>query len=50
MAATPNAYVTLGVTLFVGVLSNLLLPGQKGYFRSAEYAANQAATNSDSTS
>ncbi|MFT6928307.1 MAG: SSS family solute:Na+ symporter [Psychromonas sp.] len=37
MAGTPNAYVTLGVTLFVGVLSNLILPGETGYFKSTDY-------------
>ena len=37
MVGMPNAYITLGVTLFVGVLSNLLLSGEKGYFKSDEY-------------
>jgi SSS family solute:Na+ symporter len=38
MVGTPNAYVTLGVTLTVGVLSNLIMPGDKGYFKSTEYS------------
>ncbi|NIB40886.1 sodium:solute symporter family protein [Pseudomaricurvus alkylphenolicus] len=37
MASVANAYVTLGVTLVVGVVANLMFPGQAGYFRSDEY-------------
>jgi len=45
MVDMPNAYITLGVTLFVGVFSNLVMAGEKGYFKSDEYAATQALTN-----
>jgi SSS family solute:Na+ symporter len=45
MAGTPNAYVTLGVTLTVGILSNLLLRGQKGYFKSSDYQQRISQVN-----
>ena len=32
-----NAYVTLVVTLVVGVFCNLVMPGEVGYFKSKEY-------------
>jgi len=37
MSDTPNAYVTLGVTLIVGIISNCILVGEKGYFKSDQY-------------
>ena len=45
MVGTPNAYVTLGVTLFVGVVANLLLPGQKSYFKSDDYKQRLSEVN-----
>jgi len=43
MKAVANAYVTLGVTLLVGISSNLLLPGKPGYFKSSEYLEEHGA-------
>jgi len=43
MVDTPNAYVTLGVTLIVGVISNVVLAGEKGYFKSNQYAIKTSA-------
>ncbi len=37
MQAVANAYITLAVTLLVGISSNLILPGKVGYFKSSEY-------------
>lgn len=37
----PNAYVTLAVTLTVGVIGNLVASGREGYFRSDEYRHRQ---------
>ncbi len=39
----PNAYVTLAVTLAVGVLGNLVAGGKEAYFKSGEYRQRQAA-------
>ncbi len=39
-----NAYVTLAVTLLVGVTATAMLPGEKGYFKSEEYLTNHPAT------
>ena len=41
-----NAYVTLAVTLVVGIAATLLLPGQPGYFKSEEYLNRQKSINS----
>jgi SSS family solute:Na+ symporter len=38
----PNAYITLAVTLTIGVLGNALVAGQPGYFRSADYKIGRA--------
>ena len=44
-----NAYVTLAVTLIVGVAATYLLKGEKGYFKSEEYLSkyggNKAQAN-----
>lgn len=45
MVGTPNAYVTLGVTLSVGIVANLLLPGQKSYFKSNDYKQRVSEVN-----
>ena len=37
MEGMPNSYITLGCTLFVGVICNLIFTGERGYFRSNEY-------------
>lgn len=42
--ATPNAYITLGITLAVGVTCNLLLPAATGYFKSVEYQTRRLQT------
>jgi SSS family solute:Na+ symporter len=39
----PNAYITLGVTLAVGVIGNLFASGAQGYFKSPEYQRRQQA-------
>lgn len=39
----PNAYITLGVTLVVGIGGNLIAGGQSGYFKSQEYQSRLAA-------
>jgi SSS family solute:Na+ symporter len=39
MADVPNAYVTLAVTLAVGVIGNLMASGSGGFFKAAEYRA-----------
>ncbi len=41
-AEFPNAYVTLAVTLVVGILCNATIAGENGYFRSAEYQEKYA--------
>ncbi len=41
-AEFPNAYVTLAVTLVVGILCNATMAGENGYFRSAEYQEKYA--------
>jgi SSS family solute:Na+ symporter len=41
MNNVPNAYVTLAVTLAIGVLGNALLPGKQAYFKSGEYLARR---------
>jgi SSS family solute:Na+ symporter len=40
-AGIPNAYITLGVTLIIGVVGNLFANGEQAYFRSADYRARQ---------
>jgi len=35
--------VTLGVTLIIGVIGNVLFSGQSAYFDSPEYRARKAA-------
>jgi predicted phage tail protein len=42
-ADIPNAYVTLGITMLVGVIGNLITPGRDAYFRSTEYAARRSS-------
>ena len=42
-AEFPNAYITLAVTLVVGITCNLAMPGEVGYFRSSEYRSRIAA-------
>jgi SSS family solute:Na+ symporter len=42
MPDVPNAYVTLAVTLAVGILGNLLSSSRGGYFASQEYSARLA--------
>jgi SSS family solute:Na+ symporter len=42
MAGVPNAYVTLAVTLAIGVFGNLLASGEPGYFHSTEYKSRLA--------
>jgi len=37
MPEVPNAYVTLAVTLIVGIAGNLLIPGVTAYFRTDAY-------------
>ena len=37
MADVPNAYVTLAVTLTVGIIGNLMASGRGGFFKAAEY-------------
>jgi SSS family solute:Na+ symporter len=39
----PNAYVTLAVTLTIGVIGNILFSGQSAYFDSPEYHARRKA-------
>ena len=39
----PNAYITLGVTLVVGIGGNLIAGGQSGYFKSQDYQSRLAA-------
>ena len=36
-----NAYVTLAVTLLVGIIATAKMPGQPGYFKSEEYLKRQ---------
>jgi SSS family solute:Na+ symporter len=43
-AAIPNAYITLGVTVLVGVVGNLVMSGQPAYFRSTEYEMRRQVT------
>jgi len=43
MPEVPNAYVTLVVTLVVGIGGNLIAGGQSGYFKSQEYQSRLAA-------
>jgi SSS family solute:Na+ symporter len=50
MPEAPNAYVTLAVTLVVGIVGNLMGAGRKGYFHSDDYhsrVGSQPATASD---
>lgn len=50
MPEVPNAYVTLAVTLVVGIAGNLMRTGREGYFRSNDYhsrLSNQPVTVSD---
>jgi SSS family solute:Na+ symporter len=50
MPEVPNAYVTLAVTLVVGIAGNLMGAGRKGYFHSDDYQSrigNQPVTVSD---
>ncbi len=42
MGAVPNAYVTLAVTLAIGVVGNLLMSGKQSYFKSGEYLTRKA--------
>lgn len=42
MVEIPNAYVTLAVTMAIGLLGNLIAPGRKAYFRSEEYEQRRA--------
>jgi len=42
MLEVPNAYVTLAVTLSVGVIGNLTSSGREAYFRSQEYLDRRA--------
>ena len=42
MLEAPNAYVTLAVTLSVGVIGNLTSSGREAYFRSQEYFDRRA--------
>ncbi len=43
MPEVPNAYVTLAVTLTIGVIGNLVTDGRDGYFGTAAYRARMAA-------
>jgi SSS family solute:Na+ symporter len=43
MSDMPNAYITLAVTLTVGVLGNAIASGEPGYFHSAAYKLGRAA-------
>jgi SSS family solute:Na+ symporter len=43
MSGVPNAYITLAVTLAIGVLGNLLASGEPGYFYSPEYKLRRAS-------
>lgn len=43
MQAVSNPYITLGVTLVIGILGNLLCAGEKGYFKSDAYHARIAS-------
>ena len=47
MPSDANAYVTLIVTLTIGIVGNLLTTGRDGYFRTKEYQSRlETATNS----
>ena len=47
MPSDANAYVTLVVTLTIGIVGNLLTTGKDGYFRTREYQSRlETATNS----
>jgi solute:Na+ symporter, SSS family len=37
LSQIPNAYITLGCTLVVGIVGNLMVQGKQAYFRSEEY-------------
>jgi SSS family solute:Na+ symporter len=43
MSNVPNAYITLAVTLIIGVIGNLLSSGPSGYFYSPEYQLRRAS-------
>lgn len=45
LAGTPNAYIVLAVTLFVGGISSLLLPGETGYFRNKRNSYSVGVSN-----
>lgn len=38
-----NPYITLGVSLIVGITCNMLMPGERGYFHSSEYKTRFAS-------
>ena len=43
MQAVSNPYITLGVTLLVGVVGNIICDGEKGYFKSERYRQRVAS-------
>jgi SSS family solute:Na+ symporter len=43
MPEVPNAYITLVVTLVVGIGGNLIARGESGYFKSQDYQSRLAA-------
>jgi len=49
MADVPNAYVTLAVTLTVGIVGNLMASGSGGFFNAAEYRARLEAQSAATT-
>ena len=43
MQAVSNPYITLAVTLLVGVVGNIICDGEKGYFKSERYRQRVAS-------